>query len=104
VDGFTLNLWELRDSLAALYRKKGYAVTFLEDVNFMQIERDGAHATFNRLEIDGETAMWRHAGDEGTVYFPKAWLTEAPYDFYDTQAYISGLEFEYAIKTHTPLL
>jgi hypothetical protein len=104
VDGFTLNLWELRADLAALYRQKGYEVSFLEDVNFLRIDRDGAHATFNRLEIDGDTAMWRHAGNEGTVYFPRRWLADEPRRFYDAHVFVSGIEFEYAIKTHPHLL
>ncbi|NLG51938.1 MAG: hypothetical protein GX552_17670, partial [Chloroflexi bacterium] len=27
VDGFTLNLWQLRDDLETLYRQRGYAVS-----------------------------------------------------------------------------
>jgi len=48
--------------------------------------------------------MWRHAGDEGTVYFPKQWLSDVPQNFYDTKVFISGIEFEYSIKTHPQLL
>ncbi|NLG52350.1 MAG: hypothetical protein GX552_19765, partial [Chloroflexi bacterium] len=67
-------------------------------------ERDGVHATFNRLEVDGDTALWRHIGDQGTVYFPRQWLSDMPLQFYDTPVLISGIEFEYAIKTHPQLL
>lgn len=104
MDGFALNLWDVRHDLAALYRERGYTVSFLENVNFLKIERDGLHAVFNRLEIDGDTAMWRHIGDQGTVYFPRRWLADEPLPFYDTQAFVSGIEFEYAIKTHPHLL
>lgn len=104
VDGFTLNLWQLRDDLETLYRQRGYAVSYLNNVQFMCIERDGVHATFNRLEVDGETAPWRHIGDQGTVYFPRQWLSDMPLQFYDTPVLISGIEFEYAIKTHPQLL
>jgi hypothetical protein len=44
--------------------------------------------------------MWRHAGDEGTMYFPVQWLDDVARDFYDAKVYISGIEFEYAIKTN----
>ncbi len=104
VDGFTLNLWALRDGLAALYRQRGYAVSFLEEVQFLQIARDGVHATINRLDLDGNTAMWRHIGDQGTVYFPRQWLSAAPHSFYDVQVFVSGIEFEVAIVTHPHLL
>jgi hypothetical protein len=104
VDGFTLNLWQTKDELADRYRRRGYAVTFLADVQFMKIERDGLHAVFNRLEFDRDTAQWRHIGDEGTVYFPKCWLSDLPVPFYDTRAYVSGPEFEYGIKTNPHLL
>ncbi len=104
VDGFTLNLWDLKDEMAALYRQRGYAVSFLEEVNILRIERDGVHAGFNRLELDGDTAMWRHIGNEGTVYFPKRWLSDTPHPFYDAQVFVSGVEFEYSIKTHPQLL
>jgi len=104
VDGFTLNLWDVRHDMAASFRQKGYQVSFLEDLNFLRIDRDGVHAAFNRLEIEGDTAMWRHIGDEGTVYFPRRWLSDTPHPFYDTRVFVSGVEFEYAIKTHPELL
>ena len=104
VDGFTLNLWGVRYEMAALYEQRGYAISFLDDVHILRIDRDGVHAVFNRLEFDGETAMWRHAGDEGTVYFPKQWLSDTPQCFYDTRVFVSGIEFEYSIKTHPHLL
>ncbi len=104
VDGFTLNLWALKGELAARYRQRGYAITLLDEVDFLRIDRDGVQATFNQLEFEGETALWRHAGREGTVYFPRCWLPAAPMDFYDAKVFVSGLEFEYAIKTHPHLL
>lgn len=104
VDGFTLNLWRLRDDLAALYRERGYVVSFLDEFHILRIDRDGVHAAFNRLEVDGDTAMWRHIGDQGTVYFPRQWLVDTPLPFYDVPVLISGIEFEYAIKTHPQLL
>lgn len=104
VDGFTLNLWPLRDEMAALYRQRSYTVTFLEEVNFLKIERNDVHAVFNRLEFDGDLAQWRHVGDFGTVYFPKRWLSETPRRFYDMQVFVSGIEFEYAIKACPRLL
>ncbi len=104
VDGFTLNLWPLREKLADLYRQRGYAVSFLDNMQFLRIDRDGTHAAFNRLEIDGDTAMWRHIGDQGTVYFPRRWLSDTPIHFYDVPVLVSGIEFEYAIKTHPHLL
>jgi hypothetical protein len=104
VDGFTLNLWDLKDEMAALYKQRGYEISFYEDVNFLKIERDGEHAVFNQLELDGEIARWRHAGVEGTVYFPARWLSDMPQSFFDTKAFVSGIEFEYSIKTHPHLL
>jgi hypothetical protein len=103
IDGFTLNLWDSREDMAARYAQKGYAVSFLEDVGFLRLERDGYHAVFNQLELNRETSLWRHAGHEGTVYFPRRWLAEKPQDFYDTTVYVSGIELEYAIK-HCPYL
>ena len=104
VDGFTLNLWDLKDKMADLYQQRGYEVTFLHDVTFMRIDRNGVHAMFNRLEVDEDTAMWRHIGNEGTVYFPKGWLADEPHCFYGAQVFVSGVEFEYAIKTYPQLL
>ena len=104
IDGFTLNLWDKREDMAALYRQKGYTVSFLEDVGFLQIEREGCHAVFNQLELNAATALWRHAGLEGTVYFPRRWLTAQPHNFYNTAVYVSGIELEFAIKHHPQLL
>ncbi len=104
IDGFTLNLWERGDEIVAMYEERGYQVSHIEGVDFLRIARDEAHAVFNQLELDGEIALWRHAGKEGTVYFPKQWLSDTPQDFYDTKAYVSGVEFEYAVKTYPQLL
>jgi hypothetical protein len=104
VDGFTLDLWDMRDPLADLYKQRGYAVSFLEDMKVLRIDRNGVHAVFNPLTLNGETAMWRHAGDEGTVHFPRHWLADEPQSFYDTKVFVSGIEFEYSVKTCPRLL
>jgi len=104
VDGFTLNMWALEDQLTALYQQKGYAVSIVKEVHFLRVEYGEARAVFNQLEIDGETAMWRHAGNEGTVYFPQLWLSPTPHRFYDASVFASGVEFEYCIKTRPQLL
>jgi hypothetical protein len=106
VDGFTLDLWELRHAMAALFTQRGCTISYLEEVHFLKIERDGAHALLNplKLDADGETALWQHAGDEGTVYFPKRWLSDTPQRFYDTNVYVSGIELEYVLKTCPALL
>lgn len=104
VDGFTLNLLSHKDRLTTLYQERGYTVTFMDAFDFLMIEKDGCHALFNRLELDTDIAMWRHIGNAGTVYFPTAWLSETPINFYDVAVFISGIEFEYAIKTNPQLL
>ncbi|HSL46863.1 MAG TPA: hypothetical protein VK897_25725 [Anaerolineales bacterium] len=104
VDGFILNLWNFREEIATSYKERGYEVSFIEEVNFLRIDCGEVHAGFNQLEFDGETALWRHAGNEGTVFFPKRWLSDTPQNFYDTKVYISGVELEYAIKAYPRLL
>ena len=104
VDGFTLNLWNLQKDLAALFEQKGYTVSFVEDMGFLKIEYNETHAVFNQLEFDEDIALWRHAGNEGTVYFPRIWLCNNPYRFYDTEVFVSGVEFEYSIKARPQLL
>ena len=104
VDGFTRSLWEKRQELAAHYEQRGCRVSYLEGVQMMRIDRDGVHAAFNRLDIDGDTAIWRHIGEQGAVYFPQRWLPVEPILFYDAQVYPSGVAFEYCIKSHPELL
>lgn len=104
IDGFTLNLLDILDDMIVSYKARGYSTEFRDDVDMLRIEKGRLHAAFNRLEIDEEIAMWRHIGDEGTVYFPREWLDDVPRDFYDTKAFISGIEFEYSIKAHPKLL
>ena len=48
--------------------------------------------------------MWRHVGDRGAVAFPVDWLEPTPRRFCGVNTYISGVEFEYAIKTNVHLL
>lgn len=99
LDGFTLNLLDVRDGLMARYGGLGYGVEWRDDIDMLVIRRDGLHAAFNRLEIDGETAMWRHVGREGTVYFPAAWLDAAPRAFYGAEVVCAGAQLDYTLKT-----
>ena len=102
--GFTLNLLEVLDRVMALYEQRGYATQFREDIDMLVISRGDLHAAFNRLEIDGAIAMWRHIGNEGTVYFPADWLDDAPQDFYDTRAYSAGIQLDYTLKTNIRMI
>ena len=104
IDGFTLNLLDVLADMTELFEKRGYSIRYLDEVDMLQILKPGLHAAFNRLELDGQTAMWRHVGDHGTVYFPADWLDSTPRDFYGVKVHISGVEFEYAIKTNPQLL
>ena len=70
----------------------------------LEIIKGDIHAAFNGLELDGETAMWRHIGKDGTVYFPKSWLDTEPRDFYGVKVYSAGYRFDYAIKTKASML
>jgi len=100
LDGFTLNMLDMLDDLMAMYAARGYATEYRDDLDMLNIRKDGLHATFNRLEIDGETAMWRHIGNEGTVYFPVQWLANVPGSFYEVPVYIAGIKFDYILKTN----
>jgi hypothetical protein len=104
IDGFTIDLWRKRSILSEHYRSEGYNVTFLKDFHIMKIERNGLYASFNRLDIEKETAMWRHIGEDGTVYFPVKWLPDKPNEIHEVKAYISGMQFEYCIKKEPSLL
>lgn len=100
LDGFTLDLLDHLPDLIRHYEQRGYATSFRDDIDMLVIARDGLHAAFNRLELDGEIAMWRHIGDEGTVYFPVSWLDAAPTDFHDAKVLSAGLQLDYTLKTH----
>ena len=104
IDGFTLNLLDVRDEMTTEFQNRGYETSYMEEVDILGIKKGDLHAGFNRLETDGDTAMWRGAGDEGTLFFPLKWLDNEPRIFYDTKVYISGIEFEYAIKTNPKML
>jgi hypothetical protein len=104
LDGFTLDLWELIDEIGFLFEEKGYSITLLPDVKLLRVEKGKIHAVFNGLKFDGSSAFWFHGGDEGILSFPKHWLSNSPTRFYSTQAYISGVEFEYLVKSYPYLL
>jgi hypothetical protein len=104
IDCFTLNLLEVKETIDELFVCRGYATEFVPGIDMYKVMNNGCHAVFNRLEIDKDTAMWRHIGDKGTLYFPRVWLKDTPMAFYDTSAYVSGIEFEFAIKAKVELL
>jgi hypothetical protein len=104
LDGFTLNLLDVLPDMTALYESRGYGVEFNQDFDILGIKRDGLHAAFNHLETDGAMMMWRHIGNEGTVYFPAYWLDDAPRDFYGTPVYTAGIQLDYALKTNIRLV
>jgi hypothetical protein len=104
IDGFTVNLLDVKTKMEILFQQRGYTTSFKNDFDMLRVEKDGCHAAFNRLEIENNTAMWRHIGNEGTVYFPEAWLKNEPKYFFDIPVLISGIEFEYSIKARVKLL
>lgn len=104
IDGFTLNLMDVKNRMETLFQDRGYTTSFLTDFDMLRVETNGCHAVFNRLEVENGIAMWRHIGNEGTVYFPCKWLEKKPYYFYDIPVLVSGAEFEYSIKAKVQLL
>ena len=86
--------------MRALYEQKGYTTQFRKDIDMLVVARGDLHAAFNRLELDGEIAMWRHIGNEGTVYFPVDWLDDAPRDFYDARVFSAGIQLDFTLKTN----
>jgi len=104
IDGFVLNLLSVRTEMAGLFSGRGYTTSYQDEFDLLRIEKGDLHAAFNRLEIEGDLAMWRHVGDQGTVYFPAGWLDPTPRSFYGVRTHISGVRFEYAIKTNVHLL
>jgi hypothetical protein len=104
IDGFTRDLLRVKDDMASMLVEKGYTTSYLDEVDMLQIRRGDVRAALNRLEVDGSTAMWRHVGDQGTIYFPVDWLDPTPRRFCGVNVYISGARFEYAIKVGVHLL
>ena len=100
LDGFTLNLLDVLQDITELYEERGYSAKFRTDINMLEIFRNGLHASFNSLEIDGPIAMWRHIGDEGTVYFPVDWLDDKPRDFHGEKVFLAGIQLDYSLKTN----
>lgn len=104
IDCFTLNLLDVKNDMDDAFKQKGYLTEYISDIDMFKVNRYGCKVGFNRLEIAGDTAMWRHIGNEGTVYFPLSWLSKTPVNFYGIPILISGAEFEYAIKAKVKLL
>jgi len=104
IDCYTLNLLDVREAINELFLRRGYATEFVPGLDMYTVKNKGCHAAFNRLEMNDKTAMWRHIGDKGTLFFPRVWLKDTPPAFYDTSVYISGIEFEYAIKAKVEIL
>ena len=104
IDCFTLNLLDIKNDISDLFKRKGYSTEYISDIDMFIINHNGCKAAFNRLETDKDIAMWRHIGNEGTLYFPRAWLVKVYISFYDIPVLISGMEFEYVIKSKVKLL
>lgn len=104
LDCFTLNLLDAQYQMETRFTQKGYTVNYVDEFDMLQVKKNGCSAVFNRLEIENDIAMWRHIGNEGTIFFPQNWLSDSALNFYGTEMFISGAEFEYAIKTNVKLL
>ncbi len=104
IDCFTLSLLDVKDNMDAMFHNMGYSTEFTAGIDMFKIHKDANTAVFNRLEYDDETAMWRHIGNEGTFFFPRVWLEDTPRSFYNTQVFVSGIEFEYCLKARIELL
>ena len=95
---------EVKDELIRGYEDMGYETEFKPAFNMLVIRKDGQHAAFNALDSENGVAMWRHIGDQGTVYFPSSWLDEIPLSFYGTKTYVSGARFEFAFRSNASRL
>jgi len=104
IDCFTLNLLDARHQIEAEFQARSYTTTYLKDVDMLQVHNGECRAAFNRLEVKNDIAMWRHIGNEGTVFFPQDWLSNTYINFYDAEVLVSGVEFEYSIKANVKLL
>jgi len=104
VDGFTLDLLGVKAEMMAMLTAKGYSCSYNHSFDMMKIDAGDVHAGLNRLEAEQDCAMWRHVGNQGTIYFPLEWLDSTPRDFRGIALYTSGPRFEYAIKTNAYLL
>lgn len=104
IDCFSLNLLDVKNGMDTLFKQRGYTTEYLSDFDMFKIDLHGIKAAFNRLENDKDVAMWRHIGNEGTLFFPMAWLNKTPINFYNIPTLVSGLEFEYVIKANVKLL
>ncbi len=104
LDGFTLNLLDVLQDMTKRYEARGYSTNFRKDIDMLEIFKNDLHASINRLEIDGPTAMWRHIGNGGTVYFPVDWLEDAPRDFYNEKTFLAGAQLDYALKTNIRMI
>jgi len=81
LDCFVENMMQVLDQLMPEYKNRGYHTEFISDFNMLKILKGEQHAAFNPLDIDGTVAMWRHIGDQGTVYFPYDWLDKETRSF-----------------------
>lgn len=106
LDGFVENMMAVLEQLIQQYESRGYHTRFMEDFHMLEVRKGELHAGFNPLDLDqdGNVAMWRHIGDQGTVYFPINWLDKTPRSFYDAKVYTSGLRFEYGFRKIVGLL
>jgi len=104
LDGFVENMMSVLERLIIEYESRGYHTDFRKDINMLEIRKGNQHAAFNPLDVDGTVAMWRHIGDQGTVYFPYGWLDKNPRSFYNAKVYTSGLCFEYGFRKIVHLL
>jgi len=104
LDGFIENMTDKLDNIILAYKSKGYEIKYFKDIQMLEVKKGDLHASFNCLDTDGDIAMWRHIGNEGTVYFPLKWLDDKPREFYNIKVYTSGFRFEYAIKTKVEML
>jgi hypothetical protein len=104
IDCFTLNLLDVKKNMDLHFTQRGYSTDFIQGIDMYEVQKNGCRVAFNLLEIENEIAMWRHIGNDGTLYFPEVWLRNSSKAFYETRLLISGIEFEYSIKAKVMLL
>jgi hypothetical protein len=98
LDGFIDGMMPKLDKLRVMFEQRGYETSFRDDINMLTVRKGKQHGVFNAMERDGTVAMWRHIGNQGTVFFPFEWLDKAPRRFYDAEVFTSGAYFEYAFR------
>jgi len=102
LDYLTLNLHSLMPAFIRLFESYSWQTRLLENGD-LKMKRACIKIHLGHIELSGRV-RWTHNGDQGSIWFPRQWLSTLPRNFCDVEVHAVEPEFQYVMLKRPHML